>query len=309
MPRRNLIVLSLAALIGLFAVYLANSWFSGVETRQAKVAEQQKQVRIAVAANQLGFGTPLTGDNVRLVNWPADSVPQGAFTSTEPLMKGHVAVRPMVIGEPVLASKISGLDGRASISNNLPEGMRAVSIPINEVSGVGGFVAPGDIVDVILTRNIPGDGAQDQDKMTNVVLEAVPVLGIDQLADDKKTDPKVAKTATLQVDQFGAQKLVLAQHIGSLSLALRNVANPVMGASSTVTARDLGGANLYIRKRGGAEVAAASAPSIPFRPAAAPRAPGNKFASVIPAGLMGPSMTVVRGTDATQYEVKRYAGW
>ena len=296
MQARNLIVLGIAVILGLFAVYLANVYFSGVEQKQGRVAEAQTQQRIVVANQDLVFGTPLGPQNLRLANWPASSVPAGAFTSiSDALRNGRVALRPIVVGEPVLASKVSGADGRATLAANLPTGKLAFAIRIDDVAGVGGFVRPGDVVDILLTRPIPGDGATGSDKMTDVVLEATRVLGIDQVSDESQTTPASGKTATLEVDTFGAQKLALASELGTLSLALRNVTDRVSGSRGTVLPRDLSASNYAIRAR---PVAAPQAPlvagpSIALRPRAA------SFSRPT-----GPSMTIVRGTQSSDHEVQ-----
>ena len=171
MGGRNLIFLGVAIGVALIAVILANSYFSGVEERQERIAEEQQLARIVVATQPLEFGQPLTPQNIRLQNFPAGSVPQGAFRSMEDALRDNrVALRPIVPGEPVLADKVSGTDGRAVLAANLAPGMRAVSIPVSATTGVSGFVRPGDIVDVLLTRRMPGDGATDQDLMTDVIL-------------------------------------------------------------------------------------------------------------------------------------------
>ena len=301
MQNRNLIVIGVAIFLGLVAILLANSFFSGVQDRQERIAEQNKLARIVVASRELAFGTPLSSQNVRLANWPASSVPAGAFSSIDQVTKANrVALRPIVVGEPVLASRVSGTDGRAVLSANLPDGALAYAVPINDVLGVGGFIRPGDSVDVLLTRQIPGEGATGSDKMTEVVLEAVPVLGIDQVSDEAKTEPGVPKTATLQVDTFGAQKLALARELGTLSLALRNVASQVTGARQSVTARMLSGSRLYIPAKRQPSMAAPRALAMtnlrpPAAYAALPRAPT----------ISGPAMTVVRGVVSTDYEVRR----
>jgi len=166
---RNLIFLAVAVVVGLIAVVLANSYFSGVETRQERVAAEQRLARIVVATQPLEFGQPLTAQNLRLQNFPQASVPQGAFRSVEEAMRGgRVALRPIVPGEPVLRDKVSGTDGRAVLAANLSEGMRAVSIPVSATTGVSGFVRPGDTVDVMLTRSLG-----ESDYMTDVILEDV----------------------------------------------------------------------------------------------------------------------------------------
>ena len=247
MQGRNLILLGVAIFIGLVAVFFANTYFSGVEKQQLRVAEQQRVVRVVVAGQDMAFGTPLAQQNLRLASWPASSVPAGAFTTIADAMRGgRVALRPIVVGEPVLASKVSGADGRATLSANLPVGKLAYTIPVNDVSGVGGFARPGDRVDVLLTRPIPGAGNSGTDKMTDVILEAVPVLGTDQVSDESQTKPTVSKTATLEVDSLGAQKLALAIQLGALSLALRNVADLDVAPPPTVIPRHLTVSNYHI---------------------------------------------------------------
>ncbi len=302
MPRRNLIIAAIAVAFGLLAVLIANSWFSGVEVKQERQARQQQLVRVAVANQNLGFGAQLTPETVKLANWPADSVPAGAFTDLSKLIgNGRVVLRPLVPGEPILASKVSGLNGRATISANLPEGFRAVAVPINEVSGVGGFALAGDVVDVLVTRQVGSDGANGQDKITTVVVENVQVLAIDQQADDSKTEPKVGKTATLQVTPVDAQKLALATQVGTLSLALRNVQSQFESARTVVTTADLGGRGRSIGVR---RPPSQPAPAMALAPSGSSR--GGRAPAIIPAVSGGPAMTIIRGTEPTQYEVKRY---
>ena len=299
MKSRNFLVLAGALLIGLVAVLIANGVFSGVEQQQQRIAEQNRMVRIVVASQALAFGTPLSSQNVRLVNWPASSLPQGAFTSLEEATKSRVSLRPLVTGEPVLASKVSGANGRATLSANLPVGQLAFGVPISDITGAGGFIRPGDVVDVLVTRKIPGNGSSESDKMTDVLLESVPVLGIDQVSDENKTEPAIGKTATLQVDTFGAQKLALAQQLGILTLALRNVADPTVGSRSTVTGRDITSSRLFIGDRRPGPVSGRSAPIVAMaRPPL--RAP---TLSAPPPAFVGPTMTVVRGTKTSEESV------
>ena len=303
MQRRNMIIVGVALLFGLVAVFLANTYFSGFEEKEARAAKEEQMARIVVATQPLAFGAPLTTDNIKLVNWPQNSVPPGAFREIPAALRdGRVALRPIAVGEPILAERVSGADGRASISYNLPEDMRAVSIPVSAIAGVSGFVTPGDVVDVPLTRQIPGDGADDGDKMTDVIMENVQVLAIDQMANDKATNPKVGKTAVVMVDLFGAQKLVLARETGTLSLALRNIKNQSAGYMRTVSSRDLSRNGLFMRAR---QTPAPPAPRQPATQLAVQRAPGM----VMPAIPMGPSMVIVRGTQVTSYEVKTNGGW
>lgn len=297
MNRRNAVIIGAAALLGLLAVYLANAWFSGVEQRQAVAAKEQQLVRIAVAAQDMEFGTPLNSDNVQLASWPADSVPQGAYRDADVprlISTRNVAIRPIARGEPILLSRISE---RAVLSANIPEGMRAVTVPVDAVSGVAGFVTPGDVVDVLLTRQIPGEGASGDDKMTTLILESVPVLAIDLRADEQNAEAAEGKTATLQANPRDAQKLVLATQVGRLSLALRNIESLDNGSRATVTTRDLGG-GYYIRGRS----TAPAQPSV----AVAGGQPSAAVAAAAPRRPSGPTMVVVRGVETTSEEVQRY---
>ena len=307
MRGRNLVIIGIAVFVGLIAVYLANSYFSGYEEEQARVAEENRMARIVVATQDLGFGTPLASTNLRLANWPANSVPAGAFMSVEEAMQGgRVALRPLTVGEPILQSKVSGQGGRATLSAVLPEDQRAISVPVNEITGVAGFVRAGDVVDVLLTRQIPGDGADSDDLFTTTVLENVLVLAIDQIASESETAPAVGKTATLQTNMNGAQKLALANQLGTISLVLRNVQNQMTGEGSPVVPNDLGGAGYYIPARNtGGNSAPAPAPAPRMAQASAPARSSTATAPAAPR-YRGPTMQVVRGTENETYEVNRY---
>lgn len=296
MERRNLIIVAVAVIVGLFAVYLANAYFSGVEERQEAVAEEQRLVRVAVAAQDLEFGAALNADNVRLVNWPAQSVPEGAIQDLTRFRGTDVAIRPIARGEPILTSRISE---RAVLSENIPDGLRAVTVPVDDVTGVAGFVTPGDAVDVLLTRNMPGDRASNDDKMTTVVLENVQVLAIDRRASEKNTEPQELKMATLLVDQFAAQKLALGTQIGRLSLALRNAENQQVGGTQVATTADLGGRGY--RSVSSARVAAPVPRAATYRPAPTGGSAPSDMAPV----RRGPTMLIYRGTEGERQEVNR----
>jgi pilus assembly protein CpaB len=312
---RNKAIVGIAVVLGLFVVFLANSFFSGVEKQKEQQAEQARLVQVLVASQPLAFGTVLTPQNTKLVGWPAGSLPEGAFRTAIGVVnnpKGpRVALRPLVVGEPILASNISGADGRASISALLPDGMRAVAVGINAVSGVGGMVSPGDVVDVLVTRKMAGEGAGNDDQMTDIVLEKIRVIAIDQVADNKATDPKVAKTATLEVDAVGAQMIALAQEVGTVSLALRNVTSVEDGANMTVTQQDLGSGwrSAPSRRAQSASPGLAGLPSGFYSeaPMGAPRyaAPRPSAPAALPRPI-GPTVEIVRGTAPTTYEVKRH---
>ena len=217
--------------------------------------EAQPQIaltKVVVASTKLYFGNTIRNEHVRLVDWPADVLPPGSFQSVDELLgdaEERVVLRGMEVNEPVLKTKVSGFGGRASLSSVIAPEMRAITIRVNDVNGVAGFVLPGDHVDILLTRDRSGGQARRGggiNLITDVLLQNVKVLGIDQQASEQVDKPSVVKAVTLEVTQFQAQKLVLAQQVGTLSLALRNVTNVAADATRTVTLADLrvGEANL-----------------------------------------------------------------
>lgn len=295
MQRRNLLIIGAAVVFGLVAVFLANLWLSTSEGAGGAPAKQVASARVVVASAEIPFGAALTASNIKVVDWPANSVPPGSFSSAEPLLQGRFAMRAITVGEPVLSSRVTDPNKHATIAATLDPNMRAVTIPINEIAGVAGFVGPGSYVDVLLTRQLVGEGAQGADKATSVVLENVKVIATDQIADDAKTDPRVARSATVEVDRLSAQKLVLATQVGTLSLALRNSVTASNGPRAVVTSRNLGG---LVAVRG----PMSGGPPIMGPPLGAAGAPG------MPRIPTGPMMTIVRGTTPTQYEVQFHAG-
>lgn len=302
MQNRNIFIIFGALAIAAFVVYLLNSYLTGVEQSVVLQAESQQVTPVVVATQPLDFGDALTPENVRLQNFPAGSVPQGAFRSVrQALADNRVALRPIVPGEPVLADKVSGASGRAVLAANLPEGMRAVAIPVTDVTGVAGFVRPGDTVDVLLTRQIPGDGAEATDLMSDIILERVKVLAIDQVASEGDTEPKVGKTAVLEVDPLQSQQIAVATKIGTLSLALRNIESQEAVKGRTVTNRDIGNSRLYIRKP-----PQRMAANTQYTPASVQS--GSQSALPVPAMPRGPSMTIYRGIEGQAYPVGLLGG-
>ena len=209
MRRQTIIILGIAALLGLVAVYLTNIYLLGAEKQQK--AQATETLRVAVARVPLSFGTQVTADKVRFVNWPRDSLPAGAFNTIEqltPTGNVHVALRPMEAGEPILKSKLSGEGGRATLSAILPADMRAVAIRISDVAGVAGFVLPGDRVDVIITRNV-GEGSDNAQQVSDVLLQDVRVIAIDQDANDSSDKPTLARLQHWKLHKSMPRNLLL----------------------------------------------------------------------------------------------------
>jgi pilus assembly protein CpaB len=221
--RRSYISLGAGVVVAIIAV-LVIRFYVGAALRGAHEPDTAF-THIAVAARDLPGGTALSPSDVRLVRWPRESVPAGAFDSANAIFKGsksatdRVSLVAMAAGEPVLRNKVSGLGARPILSAMVADGMRAISVKIDDVSGVSGFILPGNRVDVILTRHL---GNSSGNLVTDIILQNIKVLGIDQQASTETDKPVVGRTATVEVTPEQAGKLVLAQQAGTLSLALRN---------------------------------------------------------------------------------------
>ncbi|HEY1544118.1 MAG TPA: Flp pilus assembly protein CpaB [Xanthobacteraceae bacterium] len=243
MRSSTIIMIAVAAVFGLLAVYVAQSWLNAqAEARlrsfQAQKPQPTATMTLVVASRQLRFGNELSPSVLREMPWPADAIPQGGFhTIKDVLAHGkRVVLTAIEANEPVLSSKITGEGSRATLSAMIDEGHKAMTIRVNDVDGVAGFVLPGDRVDVMLSRTV------DKGTATNdVVLKNLKVLAIDQLADERADKPSVAKAVTLEVDIAGAQKLALAGQIGTLALALRKAGDAEPTPSRPITIADLMG--------------------------------------------------------------------
>jgi pilus assembly protein CpaB len=168
--------------------------------------------------------------------WPDGPLPEGAFAKIDDVLKDgkRIVLTAIEPNEAVLAVKITGAGQRATLSGLVQPGMKAVTIRVNDVDGVGGHVLPGDHVDVALTRQLDKENGS-----TQVVLQDVRVLAIDQAADERAANATIAKSVTLEVDTVGAQKLGLASSIGTLSLLLRKAGETASEKSLRVTIKDL----------------------------------------------------------------------
>jgi pilus assembly protein CpaB len=296
MKRQTLIALGSAALLGLIAVVLANTYLN----RSERAAYAAGTTKVAVASVPLTYGSDVTPDKVRFVDYPNSSIPPGAFTNAAQLMPGgkkRVALLPIAVNEPILSGKISGAGAGASIAALLPDGMRAATVKVNAVSGVAGFIQPNDSVDVLITRTLPGA----ETKVTDVLLQNIRVIAIDQKAKNTNGAPDVAKTATLEVSPLDAQKLALGETAGNLSLVLRKPGEQNDPVVETVSLNDLrynvyGGARYPAPAVVGSFGTAVAAPVAPRpRPARArkPAAPVDT----------GRSIEIYRGTKSDQIKV------
>ncbi len=241
MRASTFVMIGFAVVFGLLAVFIAQVWLNNQANMRAKNTEprptQVASQTVVVAKQPLRFGTELNASMLQEVPWPSDALPTGAFGKINDIISGgrRVVLAAIEANEPVLALKITGAGQRATLSALVKPGMKAVTIRVNDVEGVGGFVLPGDHVDVVLTRQIEKGSAT-----TQVVLQNTRVLAVDQIADDRAAKATVAKSVTLEVDTVEAQKLWLSSSVGSLSLLLRKAGETAEIKTRKVTLNDLG---------------------------------------------------------------------
>ncbi len=197
---------------------------------------------VLVATRTLRFGDKVDSSTVRATKWIAGTEPEGSFKTLEEFTAGvdvRAALGPIEVDEPILSAKVTGPGQRPTLSALVQSNMRALTIAVDEVFGVAGFVLPGDRVDVVLTRSLsPGDASTSQ---ADVLVQNVKVLAIDQQADQRLDAPSVSNVVTLEVDSEMAQKLALGGSIGRLSLALRAAGSAHHADSGSISLADLSG--------------------------------------------------------------------
>lgn len=244
----SIVMLAFALILGISAAFMSKLWLQA-QIAQPQIAEQAPNVDMAtvvIAAKPLRFGNRVAKRSLREVEWPAKAIPQGAFKKISDIMNGterRVVLSAIEENEPVLGWKITGPGQRASLSALIVDGMKAVTIRVNDVLGVAGFVLPGERVDILLTRTETREAGNkapvQKNAFTDVLLQNVRVLAVDQLADDRTEEPAPAKAVTIEVSTEQAQKLVLAANVGQLALALRSAGSTQGDTSRRIALGDL----------------------------------------------------------------------
>jgi len=282
MRTSTVIILAVAISMGGSAAYLTRNWLNDQTRASAAV---QPAGTIVVAAESLAYGTAMTPDNIVEIPWFSNTLPEGAFAVKDDLLSGgrRVVLSPMKRGEAVLRSRITGPGQRASLASLLDEGKRAVTVSVDDVRGVAGFVLPGDFVDIVI---IADDGSPKRQSYSDILLEHVKVLAIDQVASEGEGQPTVAKAVTVEVTKEQAQKILLATNIGKLSLILARPVESNPDPNRRVSEKDIG----------------RTSPE-PVRPPAAPPPPAPVVAAPVVSHTV--KITVVRNGETKQYEVQR----
>lgn len=207
--------LGLAALLGIAAAVVGYYGLSGMAARAAAGASGSYR-DVVVTSSDLTFGVKLDKTMLRLARYPKDAVPDGAYSTVDSVV-GQTTKVFMGAREPVTSIKMSSRGG--GLSMLIRPNMRAVSMEVNQVSGVSGFVLPGDRVDVLVTVDMHSSASNAS---TNTLLQNVEVLAAGQKTSQKDGAPMSVQSVTLLVDPQGAEKVAHAIHEGEIHLVLRN---------------------------------------------------------------------------------------
>lgn len=255
----TIVSLGASAVLGLGALVVAKTVLPNQSKATAAVAGAvaRDEVAVVVAAKDMKYGDKITADMLRLVRVPADVAPQGAFTTVGAVLAADnggapVVLMPITAREPILPAKLSGPGARPSVAAEIKDGMRAYTIKVSDVTGVGGHALPGDRVDVVLLRELPSSGEM-KNYVSEIVLQDVRVLAVDLNANLSSDKPASPSTATLEVNVPDAQKLSVAADLGKLSLALRRTGSAEVLPTAPVRASIFAGG-------GGAAPRASGAP-------------------------------------------------
>jgi pilus assembly protein CpaB len=285
MRKNQFIILIVAIAMGGGAAYLARSW---LEAQMNVAAAYQPAGHIVIAAEALPYGAALTADNVSEIPWFTNKLPEGAFATKDDLLAGgrRAVLYPLKQGEPVLRSKVTGAGQRASLAAVMEDGKRAVTVRVDDVRGVAGFILPGDFVDIVM---IADEVSNKRQSYSDILLEHVKVLAIDQIASEAEDKPTVARAVTLEVTKEQAQKILLASNVGKLSLILSRPVQSSRDPNRRIGEQDIG---RIIPEPVKPVAAPPPAPVV-----AAPAPPSNQV-----------KITILRNGEAKEYSVLRSEG-
>jgi pilus assembly protein CpaB len=220
---RNRLILGLG---GAIVVAFLMSTYVYRQFQRVTVSRPVTMQHIVVAAVPMQLGTRVDANNLKLIPWPSGEPVAGMFTRIEDCAN-RALITPVAENELIIESKLSPKEAGAGLPATIPEGMRALSVAVNEVVGVAGFVIPGTMVDVLVTGSVVG--SRDQNNITRTILENVRVLAAGQkIEQDREGKPQTVPVITLLVSPADAAKLAMASTEGKIQLALRNTIDSKM---------------------------------------------------------------------------------
>lgn len=230
------LVFGLVMVIGMglagLAIYMVKDYFdtyqSELASKQAALASVVPTVEVFVTTRALRYGEKLRPEDVRVVRWPENAIPQGTFRKKEGIFSQGIeeenlrtVIRAMEKDEAVMTIKVTAPGEDAGVSSRLAKGMRAFAIKVDVASGVSGFLRPGDRVDVYWTgQNYNPNGDNNGAELTKLIETNVKILAVDQIADEDRNNPTIARTVTVEATPLQVAGLAQAQATGRLALSL-----------------------------------------------------------------------------------------
>jgi len=214
MSSRTLSLIALSVLLGLGAAWMANNWL----TARMNTTTDSNMQNVVVAAVEIPFGQMVEPQQVKLVAMPKGSVPSDAFDTVDKAT-GRIATFTILSGDILRGARLAEHLGGSTLASLIAPNKRAISVRVDDVVGVGGFLLPGNRVDVLATKKTSGSSNEAK---SETILEDLRVLAVDQTASTDKTQPVVVRAVTLEMTSEEAEVLVKAQTEGKLQLALRN---------------------------------------------------------------------------------------
>ena len=220
---RPIMFFAIAFLLAVGTSYLVFSWLKEQAASFSQPVFASEQKMVAVAAADLAWGTKITPEMIKLVGYPDGTAPDGHFNSIESL-NGRVLLTAVRHQEPIIDSKLAPVGSTGGVSGILDPAKRAMSVRVDDVIGVAGFIKPNDRVDVMVTIDVAGSSGR---MITKTILEYIKVLaaGTEIVRTGKEEEAKQVQVVTLEVDVIEAEKLALGSTQGRLRLALRNPLN------------------------------------------------------------------------------------
>ena len=248
MDFKKIVLLVGALMVAVVTAIMAKNMFAGASAPTAAAAPVPTGPKVLVAKKPLPVGTIIDATMVGFENWPKDSLQPSFYQQGQPdtdptKLLGTVVRYPVTAGQPLTRGALVGPEDRGFLAAALGAGMRAITVPVNASSGLAGFVFPGDRVDLVLTEDVKGGGEGDTLKVSETIVRNIRVLATDQRYTDKdedgKTIIKTASNVTLEVTPRIAEKIAVAQSMGSLSLSLRSIADQTSEMERAVASGDI----------------------------------------------------------------------
>jgi pilus assembly protein CpaB len=296
MRNKRLIIALLAAItFGLIAAVSVKQYLLNAQTFKTSLND------VVVAKVDIPVGSRIIPEQLTVAQFPANVTPEGAISTIDDKLVGRVVISAISPRDPITEAKLAPVGAAGGLSSMIPEGYRAMTVAVNEVVGVSGFIMPGTLVDIVVVIT-PPKGSGNEEMISKIVLQNIKVLASGQNIDKPKNDreaERAVRAVTLQVTPEQAEKLALASSEGKLQLVMRNSVDQADEQTAGANKRTLlSGERAMIAPDPGANAAAKPAPSSPIRRSAPPKPVARELGTAkanTPAPAPRPTVEVIEG--------------